>query len=241
MLARRKFLAAVLAAPLIGKARAQTPIVLFAGDARPLANADGPRRGIVLDVVIEAARSAGRALDIRFLPFAEAITRTRETPGALMAPLARNAQREAEFAWIAKVVDVPQAMGTPAGRPTVDLAGARSLAKIGVARGGVQEAYLREQGFANLAVFATGREIAAALAAGEVDAWYAVATQIANEFEAMGRPEGVRLGPTLQVAPAWLAANRDTGGIPVAALAESIARLERDGTIERIYRSYVRV
>jgi polar amino acid transport system substrate-binding protein len=241
MFARRKLLAAALAAPLIGKANAQTAIALFAGDARPLANADGPRRGIVLDVVLEAARIAGRALDIRFLPFADAMTRTRETPGALMAPLARNAQREADFAWIAKVVDVPQAMGTRAERPTVDLAGARALGKIGVARGGVQEAYLREQGFANLVVFATGREIATALAGGEIDAWYAVATQIANEFEAMGRPDGVRIGPTLQVAPAWLAANRDTGNIPVAALADAIARMERDGAIERIYRSYVRV
>lgn len=110
-----------------------------------------------------------------------------------------------------------------------------------MARGGVQETYLREQGFANLVVFATGREIAAALAAGEIDAWYAVATQIANAFETMGRPDAVRLGPSLQVAPAWLAANRNTGDIPVAALADAIARMERDGAIERIYRSYMRV
>lgn len=239
MFGRRVFVAAALTAPAIGSARAVAPLQLFAGDARPLSISDGPRRGIVIDVVQEAARAIGRELQITFLPFAEAMKRTRETPGAMMAPLARSPQREQDFAWIAKIIDVPQAMGRLSSQPPVDLGAARGLGKVGVARGGVQETYLKEQGFTNLVVFATGREIAAALAGGEVDAWYATTTQILQEFEALGRAGDIRIGPTLQVAPAWLAANTYSQAIPVAALAEAVATLERSGATERIFRSYV--
>jgi polar amino acid transport system substrate-binding protein len=238
MLTRRALTVTTVAAACARPARAADPLTLFTADVRPLSNADGPRRGIVLEIVQEAARIVGRELRMTFLPFAEAMRRTQETPGALMAPLARSPQREADFAWIAKIIDVPQAMGTMANRPTVDLEAARVLGRVGVVRGGVQESYLRQQGFANLVIFAGGREIATALASGEVDAWYATATQIVVELQAIGRSD-VRIGPTLQTAPAWLAANRSTDPIPVAAFAEAVAGLERSGASERVYRSYI--
>ncbi len=102
------------------------PLEVLTADVRPLSIADGPRRGIVLDIVREALSSVGHEAHFTFLPFAEALQKTQARAGTLMAPLARSPQREQNFAWIAKVVDVPQAnalMRTPKAtehRPSYD-------------------------------------------------------------------------------------------------------------------------
>jgi polar amino acid transport system substrate-binding protein len=239
MLNRRILMGAAGALAFIHKARAADPLEIFSADVRPLSIAEGPRRGVVLDIVSEAFKAIGRDVRFTFLPFAEALQRTQSQPGALVTPLARSPQREASFAWIAKVIDVPQAMGTLAGRPAADLDTARKFARVGVVRAGVQESFLRDSGFTNLVLFATAAEIAKALAAGEIDAWYATSTEIALQIEATGRLKDLHIGPTLQVAPAWLAGNKDMASVPVAQIAKAMADLERSGTVQRIYRTYV--
>lgn len=243
MTTRRTRLADPAPEPLATASHAGEPLVILTADIRPLA-IPGPatgeaRRGIVPDVVAAAARRIGREPRFTFLPFPEAIARAAHDPGTLIAPFGRVAEREAGFAWVAKVVDVPQVLGTLADRPVADLAAARALARVGVIRGGVQETFLREQGLTNLVVLGTGPDLALALAEGRVDAWYSNAPEIALSFEAIGHPGGVRAGPALQRTPAWLAGHRDTRDLPVALLREAIAALEADGTVERIYRSYV--
>jgi ABC-type amino acid transport substrate-binding protein len=156
-----------------------------------------------------------------------------------MTPLARSAQRESNFAWISKIVDVPQAMGTLSGRPSVDLEGARGLARVGVVRGGVQEGYLRERGFTNLVAFAAAQDIAKALANGDVDAWYSTASEISVQFEAIGQARGIRIGPTIQDVPVWLAGNKQTEDVPVDQIRFAVEKLHTSGSVERTYRSYV--
>jgi ABC-type amino acid transport substrate-binding protein len=239
MLSRRLLMGSAGALALTHQVRAAEPLEIFSADVRPLSIADGARRGLVLDIVKEAFLSIGSDVRFTFLPFAEALQRTQAQLGALMTPLARSPQREVGFTWIAKVIDVPQAMGTLAGKPTVGLESGRKLARVGVVRAGVQESFLRDNGFTNLMLFATAVEIAKALANGEVDAWYATSTEIVVQFEAIGRAKDVRIGPTLQAAPVWLAGNKDITTVPVEKVASAMAELERSGAVQRIYRAYV--
>lgn len=239
MLGRREWIVGAATLAAARPARSAESIEVLSADVRPLSIAEGPRRGIVLDIVRDGFKAAGLEVGFTFLPFAEALQRTQAQPGALMAPLARSPQREAAFAWIAKLIDVPQAMGTLRGKPTVDLAGAGRLARLGVVKAGVQEGFLKDKGFANLVAFEGARDIAQALADGKIDAWYATATEIVLQFEAIGRAGAVQIGPTIQTAPVWLAANRDTGAVPVDRLRAALAALERSGGIEQIYRAYV--
>lgn len=239
MLTRRAWVAGCAVLASAGRVRAAEPLEVFTADVRPLSIADGERRGIVLDLVRDALRAAGREARFTFLPFAEALARTQARPGALVAPLARSPQREAAFAWVAKVLDVPQAMGTLAGWPPVDLDGARRLGRVGVVKAGVQESYLRDNGFTNLVPFRAAREAAEALAGGAVDAWYGTGTEIMIQFELIGRQGAVQVGPTLQSAAVWLAANTDTDGLPVDALRAAMSGLEQSGAVQRAYRAYV--
>ncbi len=239
MLNRRTLMGTAGALALTHKAQAADPLEIFSSDIRPLSIAEGPRRGLVLDIVSEVFKAIGRDVRYTFLPFAETLQRTQSQPGALVTPLARSLQREAGFAWIAKVIDVPQAMGTLGGKPAADLDMARKFAHVGVVRAGVQESFLRDNGFTNLVQFATAAEIAKALAAGEIDAWYATSTEIALQIDAVGRLKDLHIGPTLQAAPVWLAGNKDMASVPVDQIAKAMADLERSGTVQRTYRAYV--
>jgi polar amino acid transport system substrate-binding protein len=239
MLGRRILMGGAGAMALTRVSRAAEPIEIFSADVRPLSIAEGSRRGLVLDIVSEAFKVIGRDVRFTFLPFADALQRTQLQPGALMTPLARSPQREANFTWIAKVIDVPQAMGTLAGKPAADLDAARKFARVGVVRAGIQESFLRDNGFTNLVVFGTAAEIAKALAAGEVDAWYATSTEIAYQLEATGRLTDLHIGPPLQTAPVWLSGNKDMASTPVARIAAAMEELERSGAVQRTYRKYV--
>jgi polar amino acid transport system substrate-binding protein len=239
VLNRRSWMTGVAAFSIVRSAKAAEPLEIFTSDVRPLAIAEGLRRGIVLDILGDAVRSVGREFRTAFLPFADALREVQARPGSLMTPLARSAQRERDFAWISKIIDVPQAMGCLSGRPPVDLEGARGLARVGVVRGGVQEGFLRDKGFANLVAFATARELAKALADGEVDAWYSTATEISLQFEAIGQANRVRIGPMIQEVPVWLAGNTQTEDVPVDRIRFAVEKLQTSGSIERIYRSYV--
>jgi polar amino acid transport system substrate-binding protein len=229
-------LAAASAPP--GPAGAAEPLEVITSDIRPLSFPGTDRRGITLDILAAAITAIGRQPAFTFLSFGESVDRTRQIPGTLLCPIGRTAAREAQFGWVAKVVDVPQAMGTLAGQPVADLAAARALPRVGVVRNGLQEVFLRQNGFDNLLVLETGRDLALALSEGRIDAWYATEPEIITQFAAIGRPGGVRTGPPLQTAPAWLATHPDPRDLPIAALRAAMARLEADGTAARIYRSY---
>ncbi|MBU8536250.1 substrate-binding periplasmic protein [Falsiroseomonas tokyonensis] len=239
-------LASGLALPLLALprlARADAPLEVIASDIRPLSfpgtDPSTPgRRGITLDILAEAIRAIGRSPRFTFLSFGDAVDRARSVPGTLICPLGRTPAREAQFTWVAKVVEVPQAMGTLPGKPVLDLEGARAVPRIGVVRNGLQEVFLRQNGLDNLLVLETGRDLALALAEGRIAAWYATEPEIHQQFNAIGRPGGVRTGPALQSIAAWLAAHPDPRDQPIAALRGAMARLEADGTVARIYRSY---
>ncbi|MBU8546292.1 MULTISPECIES: substrate-binding periplasmic protein [Roseomonadaceae] len=242
LLPRRGLVAAALALP--GLARADAPLEVVTSDIRPLSfpgtdPSGSGRRGITLDILAEAITAIGRTPRFTFLTFGEGVDRTRSTPGTLLCPIGRTPAREAQFRWVAQVVEVPQAMGTLADRPAVDLAGARALSRIGVVRNGLQEVFLRQNGFDNLVVLETGRDLALALAEGRIAAWYATEPEIIQQFAAIGRSGGVRTGPALQTIAAWLAAHPDPRDLPIVELQAAMARLEADGTAARIYRSYV--
>jgi len=235
---RRALLAApaLLAAQRLG---AQTLVEVFTADVRPYSIAEGERRGIALDVVRDAFARAGLVPRFTFLSFAGAIARTLATPGGLMCPIARTTAREASFAWVAGIVDVPQAIGTLRDRPAADLATARGLRRIGVVRGGLQGPFLASQGLTNLVEIETAAALAEALDRGEIDGWYATGSEILLQFERLGRPGRVHLGPPLQSAAVWLAANPDTASLPVAAIRDAVAGLGRDGGLDRIQARYL--
>lgn len=237
---RREFVSAIsvaaAGAPVFAESAA---LKLFSADVHPLSISSGSRRGLVLEVVQRAIANAGYQTELIFLPFAEGMARTQSENGALMTPIARVPQREDLFAWVAKIVDIPQAIGMLDGTAPSSAEEAKVLKSIGVVKGGVQEAYMRGAGLTNIVVFTTGAEVGKAMVQGEVQGWYASAPEIAWFFSLLRMTGRLAIGAALQSAPVWLAANKMLDLKRSKRLADSMEELAKSGAIDAIYRSYV--
>jgi len=236
---RRTLLIGAAACAASGTVSAAPSVVpVLTADVRPLSISEGRRRGIVLDIVEKALVAGGLRPEFRFMPFADAIERTRAEEGTLMAPIARSPQREDFFDWIAKIIDIPQVIGVLRRTAPATVEEAKSLRAIGVVRAGIQEAFLRLAGISNLTVFSTGLEVGEALVRGEVEGWYASAPEIAWFFANNASTARLSLGPALQIAPVWLVGNK-AGAENDARIRAELERLEADGTVTSIYHGYV--
>jgi len=80
VLNRRRWMTGVATLSLVRSAAAADPLEIFTSDIRPLAIAEGPRRGIVLDIIGDAIRSIGRDFRTTFLPSPTCFARSRRGP-----------------------------------------------------------------------------------------------------------------------------------------------------------------
>lgn len=67
----------------------------------------GIARGIAVDILLEAATSAGLPIerrDIRALPWARGYQMARKGPGVLLFTMTRTAEREQQFKWVGPIV-----------------------------------------------------------------------------------------------------------------------------------------
>ncbi len=108
------------------------------------------------------------------------------------------------------------------------------LPRIAVLAGGRHEALLRGRGFTNLVPLPGRPEALAALRAREVSAWFGALPMLRAH---LGR--GAQLGRPIFAEPVWLALNRDTQDVPLAALREAHAALEADGSLAHLLRPFL--
>lgn len=223
----------LLAAPAV---QARGVIELVTADQRPYAIADGPEPGFVLTLAAEMFRMVGLQVVFRFLPWPQAEARAATVPGTAIAPLSRTPAREERFAWAVALFDDPQGFATLSVHAPNTLGEAIALPRIAVLAGSLHDTYLRARGFTNLVPLPGRPEALAALRAREVSAWFCELPMLRAQ---LGR--AAQLGRPIFVEPVWLALNRGTEDVPLAALREAYAALEADGSLAHLLRPFLRV
>lgn len=218
----------LLAAPAV---QARGVIELVTAEHPPYAIAEGPEPGFVLTLAAEMFRMVGLQVVFRFLPRPLAEARALAVPGTAIAPLARTPAREEHFLWAVQLFDDPHGFATLRFHAPNTLEEAMELPRIAVLAGGRHEAFLRGRGFTNLVALPGRAEALAALRAREVSAWFCELPKLRAH---LGRT--ARLGRPIFAEPAWLALNRDTPDLPLAALREAHAALEADGSLAHLLR-----
>lgn len=226
--------AGLLARPI--RARAATAIEVFSSPFPPLTIDDPARPGFVNAVTLDLLRLLGLQGSITVLPWAETQRRGREEVGKLLTPPVRTPAREPNYTWIVKVLDITSSF---AGRDAaLDLEAARGVARLGVLRGSMHQAFLQQSGFGNLVEMGDLRELMAGVLEGRLDAMLSNTEDVRAMARQAGRAAEVRLGPPLLQSPVFIASGRNTGALPVADMRSAFAALEQDGTIEAHYRAY---
>jgi polar amino acid transport system substrate-binding protein len=221
----------LLAAPAV---QARGVIELVTAEQPPYALAEGPEPGFVLTLVAEMFRLVGLQVVFRFMSWPLAEARALAMPGAAIAPLVRTPLREPHFLWAVALFEDPHGFATLRLHPPHTLEEAMELPRIAVLAGGQHETFLRGRGFANLVPLPGRPEALAALRAREVSAWFCDLPMLRAQ---LGR--AAQLGRPIFTEPVWLALNRNTEDVPLAALREAHAALEADGSLAHLLRPFL--
>lgn len=222
-------------------ARAE-PVQLYVMDVPPISIKDGPGRGVVGDIVIEAMMRAGMEPQLQFPPNNRAIVTVRlpSSRDLLILPLARVADREHDFTWIAPLYKVERAFFTTGTRIDSYAQARTSLRSIAVARGTVTPVLLLAEQFEPEQIYeiSDNDNVPRLLLAGRMEAWFGPVEQMRVFLHNVEQRDKVIEGASVGSTDNYLACSLQCDPRLVARISVQLAKMERDGTIRAIRARY---
>jgi polar amino acid transport system substrate-binding protein len=235
---------AVMAALIVlGCAAAQAKeILVFANESMPqCGTVDHKPAGLAVDILNAVTAEGGPSFKFDFSqPWARAQVAVHDTPGTLIIPLTRNAEREHQYKWVARLFDNGAhlvSMGRPA--PIKTLVEAKGLS-VGVMRGSSFEEALQKAGFTHLVVVQNDESIAKMMADGKVDAWVGADMVTHYLFGKIGQnPAKLQQGPQLgEVGEIFVAGDLKFPEADAKAIADALDKLRQNGKLNAILKRY---
>jgi polar amino acid transport system substrate-binding protein len=233
------FAICILLVQLVAPAMADEEITLYLMEVKPYTIDSPERKGIVGDVVLEAMRRAGYRPKIIVVPSPRALLLVPDLQNTLIIPLARLKEREADFTWIARVMNVDRAFFTIDKKVNSFDEAKATFKSIGVARGSAGLRILLDQGFDKAKIEEVNQGVTAVkmLQAERFEAWYSPILEAQQLEKDAGAPEFAMsppLGPTEQ----YLGCSKRCDETMVKRLSEVIKEMRQEGLIKKIAASY---
>lgn len=239
----RLLLAALMtaAAASAAPASAQQPVSILAGDTPPLViEQGGEGQGLILDMVTEAARRAGYAPQVTFMPWKRAQEMGETGQDLLLVPVTRTVQREDRYTWIAPLLMVDRILiGVSRRADSLDQAWSQRLRVI-VSAGSASEQALKDARYPSDLIISAPANMKEQdmLRTGRGDLWFTSALQATWRWKQAGYEEPLVFGGTIKVDPIYLACSRKCNPALVSALAKAVESMRNDGTIDTLQRRY---
>ncbi|MBS7562486.1 MULTISPECIES: ABC transporter substrate-binding protein [Pseudomonas] len=233
------FFLALSASPSSGAA--PLGIDLYIAEAPPLSMLDKTGlHGIVGDATLEAATQAGYELNCIEVPWARAQQSVRRGVDKLIIPLSRTPEREADYTWIAPIMTMDRAFFSLHKRVETLQQARETFARIAVGRGSAQEQKLRAEGFSDNQIypFEIGENPAQLLLMGRVDAWFNGIPETQSIWRKLSN-QPLQVSPALMSTDLYLACSKNCDAVLVRKLSAAVEALRKDGTLERIRKSYL--
>jgi len=233
--------AVILAATCPGVARAapQPRLYLTTETSAPSSMlVNGRVAGIATDKLRSALAHAGVAYEIALLPWQRAYTAALQRPDTCVYSTTRTPEREALFKWVGPLDTAHWVLMGRIDRKLAlaSLEQARGL-RIGTYHGDARDAYLRSRGFATDAApndFLNPQK----LLQGRIDLWAASWRRGSTVLQKHGWDKDIEPVLTFRQIDVYLACNRSVPDALVARLNAELVAMARNGTAERIERSY---
>ena len=229
-------LLASLLAPSVG---AQPLIKVVAAEFPPLTtNAGGQPGGVVLEVVREAGRRAGVALEFRFLPWQRSQLEAQTRNDVLIIPFTRTPGREANYQWVAPVLEFHTVLVTLA-KPPSSIEEARTLV-VGYVRGTSFKDEVDQEKFPYFEESDDDLTNARKLKLGRIGAWITTDLMAHGVYRQAGfDPAELQYGPNLgPVKVSWVAASRDFPKEIARKISSAIDQMRADGSYQAIVKRY---
>lgn len=230
---------ALLASLLVPSGAAGQAIRVVAAEFPPLTTqAGGQPGGVVLEVVREACRRAGISPAFSFLPWQRAQLETQARNDVLIIPFTRTPGREAQYQWVAPVLEFHTVFVTLATPPS-SIEEARTLV-VGYVRG---TSFKDEAEHAALPyVEETDDDLTNArkLKLGRIGAWMTTDLMAYGVYRQAGfDPAELKYGPRLgPVKVSWVAASHGFPKEIAKRIADAIDQMRADGSYQAIVKRY---
>lgn len=215
---------------------------IVTGDLPPFAvEASTEHPGVLVELAEAVLRHAGMAAKAEFYPWARALHLVKQQPRVAILPLTRTPEREAQYQWLLKLYVQHFAFITRSDdAPVTHVARARRM-RVALLRGSPNLAQLLRQDFseARIVQAPSVEDMLKLLERGHVEAIYGGELICLDKARTTGRDlAGLRVGLRLDSGDVWLAGGSGFSDADRQRLEDSHRALLRDGSIERLFRSY---
>lgn len=230
---------ALLALVFSPSSTAEQSIKVVAAEFPPLtSNAGGQPGGVVLEVVREAGRKAGIPLEFSFLPWQRAQLETQTRNNVLIIPFTRTPSREAQYQWVAPVLEFHTVLVTLA-NPPASIEEARKLV-VGYVRGTSFKDEAERAGFPYIEETNDDVMNARKLKLGRIGAWITTDLMARGVYREAGfDPAELKYGPNLgPVKISYVAASHDFPKETARRIANAIDQMRADGSYQAIVKRY---
>ncbi|UUZ54597.1 transporter substrate-binding domain-containing protein [Massilia sp. H-1] len=184
----------LLLAPVV---RAQ-PVELFVMDIPPMSSSTAVGHGVVGEIVLEAMRRAGITPKLVYTPKNRAILTVQQygSVDQLILPIARGPEREANFTWISALYKAERGFFTLGTRLRSFAEARKTMRAVAVARGTINLAILREQGFKpeQLYEISNNEDVPRMLLEERMDAWFGPVEEMQVYLRAQALSERIVAG-----------------------------------------------
>jgi len=242
LLPRWLLLAAAIVAPAAAEA---APLRLLAAELPPytyqvpsasVAETPGPGRGVIHDLVVEAARRVGQSTHIEYMPWYRAQEIAQSEPFIGILALTRSPEREDKYRWLLHLLtDDLVLVGSP-GVDVSDLSKVRDR-PVGVLERSGAEALVRSLGFTHVSPQPEEWMNAKRMKDRSIDAWVAPRAMVVHAVrEVRGNLDVLQFGQVIRPSQLWLAASKSLSDADAKPWQDAWAAMQADGTADRIIR-----
>ncbi len=198
---------------------------------------EGERPGFAIEILREAARRAGRKVDITFLPFQRAMYTVQMEDATLMPALFKGKKGDEAFLWLVQIQTAKLSFSTT-GLRIDDLETARGVGAIVVETGSTPHVFLSQLGFDNLIEVSTPEASARMLLSGRATAWLQSRSAMRNSWAALKQSKPLTLGDVVHQIPIFMVASPTLPDEMIIAYRAAVQAMLDDGTMAAIWGRY---
>ncbi len=232
--------AALLAAtPAWARATSAAPIRILTSDLPPLSMEHTPAApGALYEMVEELVRRAKVPANIEFVPWKRAVYLSTSVQRSAIFPLTRSAEREPQYRWLAQLYHEHFLfLALKGGNFDVAEPVRHKQRRIGILRGSLMLAKLREAGYVNIVEASSVDESLRFLKRGIVDAVFG--DRDIYRASLAGRMEQDYVSSTaMHTTTTWLAGSRDFTDADVLRFQKAMKDMVDDGSYAAILKRY---
>jgi len=215
---------------------AELPPYTYQVPSASVSEQPGPGRGVIHELVAEAARRVGHLGRIEYLPWFRAQEIAQKEPNVGILALTRSPEREEKYRWLLHLLtDDLVLVGSP-GVDVSDLSKVRDR-PVGVLQRSGAEALVRSLGFTRSMPQPEEWMNAKRIKDRTIDAWVAPRAMVVHAVrEVGGNLDVLQFGQVIRKSELWLAASKDLPDSEAKRWEDAWAAMQADGTAERIIR-----